>query len=415
MNRKKSLITFIAIILIGFSNFIWAGKEKAPELKLKLIWKLRFDSLPANEESIFGRPKKITPEMLPRMIETEDKLIFFDEQGKIKKTFDIDRRRFDGVSISKHGDYIALRKTVGEIPSTDVPTPAKVQVFDKEGNLVYEISGCNASNSWEVSDKGGCLVVDGIYCTFTLYNSAGNKICHKKTFEKTWIGHETVFYGSFSGDGEKFVIFATDFIYREESKAYLILYDISGEEIWRKQVEEGYISTGYFDISETGDRIIVSLMNEADPGITKVVLYDGTGNIIKEFPGIWPLSWHTAFDTNQNVFVLNNSLSAINYIYPDGEHTQINLVPQETPTEDKPEIKDSAISASYIAFVSMESKGNRVILNIFNRNGELLLERNLGGNKNDLKKTYVDFAADDIISVKFADEVRYYKISAIGK
>jgi len=419
MYKRKNLAFFTVILLLANSGFVLAGKEKAPELKLKLIWKLRFDSLPANEESIFGRPPEITPEMIPRMIETEDKLIFFDEEGKITKTFDIDRKRFDRVSFSKDKNYVALKKTVGEIPETEIPIPAKVQVFDKEGILKYELDG-EESNIYSISNLGYCLEVNYMNNSFTLFDETGKEICHKQLFGNPGIGYENRFDGKFSGDGNKILIYATNYYSKSNEplnnpEVFIILFDNLGNEITRKRIENANEATGNFDISDNGDYIFIETekITEIHPEYGSLsqwdgVLLDKNGNALIE-PFIFPVAGAPImkYDSTTNSFISIGGLETIVIVETFGKVSKVSL-----PDFD---IEDNIISLKYIAVVGRKKEGNNVILKIYDKEENLLLDRNLGGNKKDLKKLDINFVNDNILSVKFSNEVRFYRIIELEK
>ncbi len=399
--KKTAVFWSFLIVLCAFiGNIAWGaseGKGVPPQVQLKLIWIQKFDSVPSNEKSILNKPPEISSGMIPSILETKNKLLFFDEEGKIVKTLEFDSEKFEGAEFSKHRNYVTIRKTVGDIPETEAPIPAIVQVFDKEGNLKYEITEGDTDNTYIVSDKGYCLEISHMDTSFTLYGEIGKEICHKQPIiSESNAVYENRFYGMFSSDGGKIIIFATHFPYRGKAKVYFIIYDTAGNELWRKEVVEEFLSED-FEISDLGDRIISSSYKDGEPSVTRADLLDGDGNILKTIPGI---CGSVKFSSALNSFVFYSG-TEINVVNVEGAVTTMNA---------SFDALDTATSTKFIASVGMREKGNNVVLSLFNTNGELLLNRNLGGSKKDLEQLYVNFVEDDVISIQFSNEVRYFRI-----
>lgn len=419
---KNLLKTLIILILLV--DTAWAAKDKEkeqskkPELKLKLIWKQRFDSVEANENSILSKPDEITSEMTPRIIETEDKLIFFDDEGKIKKELVIERERFEQIRFSKRRSYVMVRKTIGKISEMEIPTPTKAQVYDKNGELKYELDG-ETGKSYIVSEKGQCLEVHHLENAFTLFNSNGEEITLISPLDNIGMGlGSNRFFCKFSGNGERILLYATNFtsgtnVY--DTEVFVIVFDNKGNELMRKKVENVLYSTDVFNISEDGEYIFIATLKikEMHPEYGPLFQRDGIlldkdgGSLIEPFSFIAGGDCTIKYDDRTKTFISIGGVNEILIVDTTGKETII-----DSPDSN---VEDNAISSKYIASVGGKKEGNVVILKIYDKEGNLLLNRSLGGNKKDLKMLRVELFENDIVAVKFSNEIRYYKISEIGK
>ena len=99
MKKEAKLIILILATIIGVSLAEYKNAEQErnrnqetdhnreqernrehPEVTLKLIWKQRFENIPpASEESIFYKPDEIPGDAVQRIVEAEDKLMFFEK------------------------------------------------------------------------------------------------------------------------------------------------------------------------------------------------------------------------------------------------------------------------------------------------------------------------------------------------
>lgn len=412
--KKILIITFLISLPL-----ICLAEE--PQIDFQHIWSLRFDTVPANENSIISKPEEITTEMLPRMIERDDKLMFFDEEGEVKKEINITRKFYDTVNFSKHKSYVVVKKH-DKMPGEG--SPAKIHVYNKEGNLQYEFNG-NTDFYYRVSEKGICAEIDyvGEGGRFRFINTVGNTLKEVDPGFITGCITHTQVEGRFSGDGEKFALIASDCVGYPYTgvDSYVVLYDENANEIFRKKLVSNPDWVRVVDISENGNRILVT--TDLDGRLNTAFLLDNNGNIVKVIEDVSALfPDNLKYDTKTNAFIAN-SLRKQRVIDSQGNKVTIEI---------KDKIASNCISKDYMATVALvekkkkekkkekEHKKERKIkkeltLYLYDREGNLLLKKKLHGNTKGLKTTSCNFVTDDIIAVRFSNEMSYYKISRIEK
>lgn len=409
--KKILIITFLISLPL-----ICLAEE--PQIDFQHIWSLRFDTVPANENSIISKPEEITTEMLPRMIERDDKLMFFDEEGNVKKEIDINKKFYDTVDFSKHKNYAVVKKH-DKMPGEGFPV--NIQVYNKEGDLQYEFDGWH-DNYYKISEKGICADIEWIGNSFRFIDTNGELLKDIK-MDFTFGGGITGprFRGRFSGDGEKFAVTVADYVGYPVTGIdyYAVLYDENANEIFRKKLVSYPDRTRVIDISENGDRILVSTNLEGR--LNTAFLLDNNGNIVKVIEDVSALfPDNLKYDTKTNAFIAT-SLRKQRVIDSQGDKVTIEI---------KDKIASSCISKDYMATVALMEKKKKkeekehkkekkikkeLLLYLYDIEGNLLLNKKLHGDTKELKTTSCNFVADDIIAVRFSNEMSYYKISRIEK
>ncbi|MDD5687258.1 MAG: hypothetical protein PHE88_05440 [Elusimicrobia bacterium] len=407
MFKKVRLAVALLFFVLSVGNFLVYAKEK---VDLKLIWKQRFDTVPANEESILSKPPEIIAEMIKPILKVENKLIFFNEQGKIAKEIELTEQ--DRVIFSKNGEFVVV--DTEELPSGEEKedeTSAEVKVYDKAGTLLYKYDSTSSENH-VISNTGTSVEINYVDCSFRMFDNKGNVVKSVRVFNNSGIDISNSFKGEYSGNGERFVIYATYYPQESENllntEVYIILYDNLGNELWRKKLENIKQSSEAIQISEIGDCILLGEDSNIGENNTedRVFLLSGSGEIIKIFSRIRLVLAQLEFNSETSEFVVNPGLNKTYVITSSGVISEY-----EMPFS----VCEMAISMKYIINVGREKNKENIILNISTKNNEVLLTRNLGGNKNDLKTLSLEFVGDDIIAISFSNEIRYYKISLLGQ
>ncbi|MGB2697579.1 MAG: hypothetical protein WBD28_06950 [Candidatus Zixiibacteriota bacterium] len=199
-------------------------------------------------------------QIYPKVIVLENKEVqFLDENGIIISQkplvdweyIEPERYRTRSALLSKKGYFVGINDFIAK-PTDPMPTIVEEEftIYNDKGEEIYRIrvpvKGMGSTDQWLISDKDGSVVGTRIaYGAIDFYNPDGSIETVPLFGELEWGRREG--YATFSSDGEYVAILMREIAEAEgelpslKADLCVMLFDKSGQELWRKKVDENEI------------------------------------------------------------------------------------------------------------------------------------------------------------------------------
>ena len=243
-------------ILICLVQLISVESELPEEMIL--VAEREFDAIAVN--MVFG-VNEAEESIYPKILVTPDKIRFMDEKGITLSEVVIPEK--SSAVFSKEGHFVGIVEYPAKAGQKQAFALQEIKfgVFNERGKRLYQLKRAQEYEhpipGFYISPKDGSVVLsDNPEGLLYFYDNKGELTRELDLFEADEYNDERNIACCFSSDGNYFVVNALKNYDtpREEGKSYVILFDNSGTEIWRKQLEEK-ISSGV-EISISGDYIV---------------------------------------------------------------------------------------------------------------------------------------------------------------
>jgi len=280
----------ILFILIGLSL------TQSPEAKLResieLAIEQKFDEKVV--DLVFG-VNETEESIYLRIFVTSDKIRFADEKGITLS--EIACPKDSKTVFSKEGHFVGIVECSRLLLQKQAFALQEIRfnVFNERGGWLLELKRTREYDyplpSFHISPKNGSIVLsDGPEGMLYFYDNKGDLRRKVDLFEDDAWNNERNVACCFSSDGNYFVVNALKNYDtpQEEGESYIILFDSSGKEIWRKLLKERISANT--EISPSGDYILASgykVSNKLNIESKSTFLLDKDGKTIYRYPWLF--------------------------------------------------------------------------------------------------------------------------------
>lgn len=278
------------ILFILFSLTLIQGSEAKLPREMELAVEREFD------ESVIGLVfgmSKAEEYLYPKILISHTKIKFMNEKGIILSEITI--LKDTKAIFSKKGHFIG----VVDFSTDSVPSKSaleiKFEVFNERGEWLWKLKRTQEYDyplpSFYISDKDGSVVMsDAPQGVLYFYDSNGELRKKVDLFVGDKWNNERNVSCSFSSNGNYFIVNALKSYGSspEESESYIILFDDTGGEIWRKRLKEKISAN--VGISPSGDYIIASgytVSEKLDIESRSTFLLNKDGETIYRYPWLF--------------------------------------------------------------------------------------------------------------------------------
>lgn len=262
----------IGALMFGSIIFVYGAEPKEP----KLIKEIKFDH----------KIKKFTD----NVVVTEKELVFLDEKGNIRRKKKLPDRT--SIILSKDDSRIG-QKTAYDVTEKG-PGRIEFKMLDENGEELWQTAKKGISDFYVSQAQGGVVVEPQCHeggCSeeikfYDKENPNGTVVTTPVELPSITSGD-----GDVSADGNYFVVQYLSW----EGPSDLILYDITGELLWKKHFEE---QIGSIAISPNGNFVIAetSLDEERQRYIH---LFNRQGDLLLKQPVKYVGSYHVKFSADE--------------------------------------------------------------------------------------------------------------------
>jgi len=270
------------------------GLTQKPEAKLresiKLATERKFDEKVVDIVSGVDETREI---IYPRIVITPDRAKFMDEEGKILSQVAYPEN--SKIIFSRKGCFVGIEKFFIDSTLLKSSLEIRLDIFNDKGERLWELPITwgydDPLPGFYISDKDGSAVLSD-YLEGVLYFYDGNGELRKKVdlFVGDKWNNERSVSCCFSCNGDYFIVNALKNYNTQEGvgKSYIILFDSSGNEIWRKPLNEKISAN--IEISPSNDYIIASgytVSEKLDIESRSTVLLNTDGETICRYPWLF--------------------------------------------------------------------------------------------------------------------------------
>lgn len=246
------------ILFILISLTLIQGSEAKLPREIELAIERKFDEKVV--DMVFGVNE--TKEIIyPKIVVTPDRVKFMDEEGKILSQVAYPEN--SKIIFSQKGCFVGIEKFFLNSTLLKSTLEIKLDIFNDKGERLWELPITwgydDPLPGFYISDKDGSLVLsDNSEGVLYFYDSKGELRKKADLFVGDKWNNERSVSCCFSCDSDYFVVNALKNYDTQEGvgKSYIILFDSSGNEIWRRPLKEKISAN--VEISSSGNYIVAS-------------------------------------------------------------------------------------------------------------------------------------------------------------
>lgn len=246
------------ILFILISLTLIQGSEAKLPREIELAIERKFDEEVVG--MVFG-VNEIKEIIYPRILVTPDRVKFMGEEGKILSQVAYPEN--SQIIFSQKGCLIGIEKFFMDSTLLKSTLEIKLDIFNDKGKRLWELPITwgydDPLPGFYISDKDGSLVLsDNSEGVLYFYDSSGELRKKVDLFVGDKWNNERSISCSFSSNGNYFIVNALKSYGSspEESESYIILFDSTGGEIWRKRLKEKIGAN--VELSSSGNYIVAS-------------------------------------------------------------------------------------------------------------------------------------------------------------
>ncbi|RKX70905.1 hypothetical protein DRP53_03390 [candidate division WOR-3 bacterium] len=383
--KRLLLVVIVAVMAIGLYGQEEGSIEDQGKVRLELIWEKAFvepiwDYIVENNEK--GEPEL---RFVGFLGDDSIKTNFITHGGKIEKQLDLKTIYGGKILVSANKKYIGISQVTKR--TSEGISEVTFSLYDKDGNLLWSKQKLKARPTRVLPNS---LMLSGespwSSCLWTLRDQSGIRKWLK-------VGKETDFgTGSLDISQNGYIVFNI----MDRDGAVLVLYDNTGNEVWRKRFDWKW--TGKVNISSTGKYIATI----GEPDRVKLYLFSSDGGKLWEYPS--DNCEFMAFSPDEEYFVGGIRLDRIQLFH---SKTGRLLFSYELPDPKRVFSIAVAKEGSFVAVidgVGSEVPGNRIsTVYLFNKSGNLVWQHK------------IEIQPGRTPNVRFTDDGKYFLICNSNK
>lgn len=276
--------------LILFSLTLIQGSEAKLSREMELAVGREFD------ESVVGMVfgiSKAGEYLYPKILISHTKIEFTNEKGIILSEIAIlkDTR----VIFSKKGHFVGIVDFFTDSVPSKSALEIKFEVFNERGEWLWKLKRTQEYDyplpGFYISDKNGSVVMsDAPQGVLYFYNNKGELVREVDLFKDDKWNNERSIACCLSSDGNYFIVNALKSYGSspEKTESFVILFDDTGGEIWRKRLKEKISAN--VEIASSGNYIVASgytVSKELDIKSKSSFLLNKDGETIYRYPWLF--------------------------------------------------------------------------------------------------------------------------------
>lgn len=394
--------------------------DKPDELRIRLVHRILLDrnakASPPDDHSIIAPapPEMMAAGVIPPFAIDDHELIFLAPDGTVTRRVPLadDPNVEKSIVLSPGREVIAVSSTVSSRVTTDEKAeggewPETITVYDRSGEPMY-VTTQGSDDILHLSDSGAAVVTNFHTGEIAFvdrktgasskrfrylgpYASGRPRVAINRSGTRVLIAAPTI---SLDRDrrGQVIAANATELRRRGVQEVWASLYDDTGRELWRKQVPRLVDLHAGVALSDDATRAYIPGVNrpeEVEPGRVPglCVMLDGEGSLVGA-SAEWGFGiYATRFRADFGAFVLGSHDSwYLVLLQPDGSLRTVFEDFNHPVLKDRYFFRDKAVSPRLIAALTLTVQGSRLVLLLMDLQGNVLLQRNVGGGPRDLPR-----------------------------